>query len=150
MKTLLILALVAITSLAQANTKNLEQLKNIVDEMNYALSVEWDQEDQAFKSMAMDKFFMQAKDLQEQGLTKQEMIDFLKAEYPAFDVDKTLEKLSNQININDLSDTQLADLITEDLTKSYDAGANWLWIDGRGGIYIVLPIGAFLSIVIQL
>ena len=51
-------------------------LDSTFSEMNYLLNVEWDQKDQVYFNNTVDGFESQVKDLQSQGLTNKELIEY--------------------------------------------------------------------------
>lgn len=98
------------------------EIKTVVDELNYTLSVEWDQQDEAFLKNSLDAF--EAK-LSEKGITHQDLLSYVAQE-------------------NDMSVQELMKVIREGAT--YKKGASW-----NGVIYVLagigLGIGIFFTIV---
>lgn len=99
------------------------EIKSVVDELNYTLSVEWDQQDEAFLKSAINAF--EAK-LSDKGISHKDLLTFVAAE-------------------NDMSVQELVKVIREGAT--YKKGASW-----NGVIYVLagigLGIGIFFTIVL--
>ncbi len=53
-------------------------LKKAYDEMNYSLTVEWDQKNEAFYEAQIKKFNNSIRDLKAEGLTNSELLAFAK------------------------------------------------------------------------
>jgi hypothetical protein len=128
-----------LTVQAQASTQS--GLKAAFDELNYALSVEWDQKDKNFQTEQMKKFSAQLRELQAQGLTQTEMIEFAKSQVKDKRLAKELETAFSMIKINQMSATEANKYMLDIIQKSYSAGASW-----SGDVFIIL--GATMLLVL--
>ncbi len=99
-------------------------LKQSIDELNYALTVEWDQKDEAFLNSSIETF---KRDLAVQGISQDELLSIVAAQ-------------------NNMSEDQVMELIRA--TAHYKQGASW-----NGVIYVLggigLGIGIFFTIVLM-
>lgn len=104
-----------------AGTKS--EIKSVVDDLNYTLSVEWDQQDEAFLKSALNVF--EAK-LSEKGISHKDLLSYAAEE-------------------NNMSVQELMKLIREGAT--YKKGSSW-----NGVIYVLggigLGIGIFFTVVL--
>ena len=130
---LMMLAFTLLTVQANAATHN--SLKAAFDDLNYSLSVEWDQTDKAFYDAKMDEFAKTVKELQAQGLTNQQLIDFTVSQVQDKKLAKDLETAFNMVVINKMSPTEAHKYVTEVMSNNYSRGASW------GGEVVLGAIG---------
>lgn len=126
---------------AHAGTTSQQGLKAAFDELNYSLTVEWDQKDKEFYVEQMKKFHRTLDELQAKGMTTAQLIEFAKSEVKNERVAKDLETAFNMISINKMSSAEANKYIIETLKRSYNSGASW------GGEVVVLVAVAALIIV---
>jgi hypothetical protein len=119
----LMLALSIFTVQAHATTQ--QGLKAAFDELNYSLTVDWDQKDEAFKNDQMKKFTAVLRDLQAKGLTNAQLVEFVKSEVKDAKVAKDVETAFNMISINKMSPAEANNYMMETMKKSYSVGASW-------------------------
>lgn len=124
----------------QAHATTQDGLKAAFDEMNYALSVEWDQKDQNFYETQLKNFTATIRELQKKGLTNAQMIDFAKSQVKDQRMAKDLETAFTMITINKMSSEEASKYMMESMKRSYSNGAAW-----AGDVLIYL--GAALLIV---
>lgn len=122
---------------AHAVTNN--GLKAAFDELNYALTVEWDQKDKAFYTEQMKNFTSTLRELQSKGLTNNQLVDFVKSEVKNEKVARDLETAFSMIQINKMSSEEASKYMVETMKKSYSAGASW-----NGDVIIYLAVGLLL------
>ncbi len=130
---------------AQASTQN--GLKAAFDELNYSLTVDWDQKDQSFYSSKMKAFQETLNDLQTKGLTNDQLVAFVKSEVKDEKIARDLETAFNMIEINKMSSAEASNYMVETMQRSYNHGASW---NGSGsavaGIVIVaIIIGVLIA-----
>ena len=133
----LMIALAFTTTTAFANTN--AGLKAAFDELNYSLTVEWNQKDKAFYDAQMKKFNNTLKELQAKGLTNAELISFVKSEVKDAKVAKDMETAFTMIQINKMSASEAANYMTETMKRSYSAGASW-----NGDAFLYIGLGVLL------
>jgi hypothetical protein len=135
-KMIAMLMVVSVFSVS-ANATSQNGLKAAFDELNYSLTVEWDQKDQDFYTAQMKKFTAQIRDFQAQGLTNAQLINFAKAEVKDAKVARDLETAFNMIALNKMSSEEASKYMVETMKKSYSAGASW---NGDAFGYIVVGV----------
>lgn len=138
-KKLITLMMVLSIFTVHANAASNNSLKAAFDELNYALTVEWDQKDKDFYTEQMKSFSAVIRDLQSKGLTNAQLIDFVKSEVKNEKVAKDLETAFSMISINKLSSEDASKYMIETMKKSYSAGASW-----NGEVFLYLGIGVLL------
>ncbi len=131
----LMMVVAIFTVQAQAATQN--GLKAAFDEMNYALTVEWDQKDQSFYEAQLKKFTGVVRDLQKSGMTNAQMIDFAKSEIKDAKVAKDLETAFSMITINKMSSEEASKYMMSSMKRAYSNGASW---NGDAVLYLVAGI----------
>lgn len=119
----LMLVCAIFTVSAQATSHN--GLKAAFDELNYALTVEWDQQDKDFYVDQMKSFKNKVNELQFQGLTQKELIDFAKSEVKDKKLSADLDTAFSMISLNRMNGEQASEYLVEMIKKSYSTGASW-------------------------
>lgn len=109
----------------QANAVSNNSLKTAFDELNYALSVEWNQTDRAFYDAQMQKFTEQVKSLQAQGMTNAELIEFATSNIKDANLAKEVKNAMTLVQINKLPANEARKMVMETISKSYNRGASW-------------------------
>lgn len=98
-------------------------INDSIDELNYALTVEWDQQDEAFLKAAIATF---KADLSSRGISNEELLSMVAKQ-------------------NNMSEEELINLVKT--SASYKKGASW-----NGVIYVLggigLGVGIFFTIVL--
>ncbi|MFL5783824.1 MAG: hypothetical protein ACJ76H_04380 [Bacteriovoracaceae bacterium] len=112
-------------------------LKSAFDELNYSLTVEWNQKDKSFYDAQMKKFKDTLAGLQAKGLTNAELIEFVKAEVKDAKVAKDMQTAFTMIQIQKMSASDAANYMTETMKKSYSTGASW---NGEAVMYIGIGV----------
>lgn len=133
----LVLALSIFSVHAHATTQN--GLKAAFDELNYSLSVEWDQKDKDFYTTQMKNFSATIRDLQAKGLTNSQLVDFVKTEVKDQRVARDLETAFNMISINKMSSEDASKYMVETMKRSYTQGASW-----NGDVLLYLGVGLLI------
>lgn len=123
-----------------ANAVTNNNLKAAFDELNYALSVDWDQKDQDFYKSQMDKFNSTLSALQAQGMTNQEMIDFTLSQLKDAKAQKDLQTALTMVQINRMGAKEAQKYVTDVMNKSYSRGASWGGEVIVGAIVLVLIV----------
>jgi hypothetical protein len=138
-KKLIALMMVLSIFTTQANASTTDGLKAAFDELNYALTVDWDQKDKEFHADQMKKFTSSIRDLQSKGLSNAQLVDFAKSQVKNAQVAKDLETALNMIQINKMSGAEANKYILDTMKKSYSAGASW-----NGEVFIYLAVGVLI------
>lgn len=121
MSLMLVCALFTVS--AQATTQN--GLKAAFDELNYALTVEWDQQNKDFYVEQMKTFKKKVNELQAQGLSNKEMIEFAKSQVKNKKLAAELDTAFSMISINRMDGEKASEYLVDLVKKSYSTGASW-------------------------
>lgn len=129
----------------QAHATTKDGLKAAFDELNYSLTVEWDQKDKTFYSEQMKKFTASLRELQADGLTSEELVTFVKSEVKNERVAKDLETAFNLISINKMSSQDASKYMVETMKRSYSSGANYqgeatVILASLGALFVIAAI----------
>lgn len=108
---------------AQATSTN--GLKAAFDELNYALTVEWDQENKDFYVEQMKKFRGKVEKLQAMGLSNKELIEFAKSEVKNKKIAAELETAFTMISLNKMSAEESSEYLVNIIKNGYSTGASW-------------------------
>ncbi len=109
----------------QANAATNNGLKAAFDDLNYSLTVDWNQTDRAFYDQQMQNFSDKINSLRTQGLTNQELVDFTISQVKDQAVARDLRTALTMVRVNKLTGQEALDYVTEALNKSYSRGASW-------------------------
>lgn len=120
----------------QAHASAQDGLKKAFDEMNYALTVEWDQKDQSFYETELKKFTSVIRDLKKTGLSNEEMIEFAKSQVKDARVAKDLETAFSVITVNKMNSEEASKYMMDSMKRAYSDGASW-----SGGVTLYLVVG---------
>jgi hypothetical protein len=138
-KKLIALMMVISMFTVSANAATQTGLKAAFDELNYSLSVEWDQTNKDFYSAQMKKFSSSVNALQAKGLTNAELVAFVKSEVKDARVAKDLETAFNMIQINKMTSEDASKYMVETMKKSYSTGASW-----NGEVFVYLAVAVLI------
>ena len=130
---------------AQAQVASHQDLKSVVDEFQFALTVEWDQKDKSFYDAQTRKFQKSLESLQAQGMSDLEMLDYLKSTIKDERVSKDLDQLYQQVSLNKISRSEVQKLVKETFSKTYNQGANW---NGSGSATIAVAVVVIIAAVL--
>lgn len=137
----MVISLFTVNAYASSNAG----LKAAFDELNYSLSVEWDQKDKDVYAAQMKKFSATVKELQSKGLTNSQLIDFVKSEIKDEKIARDMQTALTMISLNKMSASDAANYMTETMKNSYAKGANWnggtsMLLIGAGVLLIVVAV----------
>ncbi len=133
----LMIAVSLFTVQAQAATQS--GLKAAFDELNYSLSVEWNQTDKAFYEAQVQKFVGVVRDMKAKGLSNEDMMAFAKNEIKDGNAAKSIETAFNMININKMDAQEASNYMMETMKKTYSRGASF-----EGEVLMYLGIGVLV------
>ncbi len=118
------------------------ELKVAYDELNYSLTVEWDQKDPAFRTNKMNEFSKTIRSLQIKGLTTTELIDFAKSQVKDAKIASDIDSALKVIETNKMSAEEANRYATEVMKKAYSTGASWQGRgNGSGLISLIILVG---------
>ncbi len=130
------LMVVAAIFTTQVQASSYSGLKEAFDEMNYSLTVEWDQNDKTFYDTQFKKFMATVRELQKTGLTGKEMIEFAKTQVKDAKVANDLETAFSMITINRMSSEEASKYMMDSMKRAYSQGASW-----NGEVVLYLTLG---------
>lgn len=142
---LMVLSIFTTQAMASSNTG----LKAAFEELNYSLTVEWDQKDESFYNEQMSIFASKVDELKSEGLSQSDLINFAKSELKNAKSSFDLESALKVIQVNKLTASEANTYVLEAMKGSYSTGANWadnndtlLWGTILGlGVVVYLILG---------
>jgi hypothetical protein len=140
LKKLMTFSMIFCLTIVQAHASTNNGLKAAFDDMNYALTVEWDQTDRTFYNSQIELFRSKIAELQKDGLSNQELISFTLSHVKDANAAKDLETAFNLIAINKMAAHEAQRFVTDVMNKSYNRGASWGGEVIIGAIVLVLVI----------
>lgn len=141
------LVFATLTVNVQASTKN--GLKAAFDELNYALSVEWDQRDQEFFNNQSEAFTKEILKLQRAGVSNQEILESVLNELHDKNLARDIRTTYSLVSINALSPEEAEAQVKLMLQNSYQKGASWNGGSVLLGMVLVIAIIAVVGIIYQ-
>lgn len=145
LKKLIALPMILALFIVESHAVTQNGLKAAFDNLNYALTVEWNQTDKDFYSAQMDKFSSELTKLQDAGMTNQELVNFAVSQMKDQGVAKDVETALNMVQINKMSKSEAQRYVTDVMNKSYNQGASWN--GGVGGAILLILIIAVAAVV---
>jgi hypothetical protein len=145
-KKMITLLMVMTIFTVHANAASQNSLKAAFDEMNYALTVEWDQKDKEFYTEQMKKFKATLNELQAKGLTNAQLVEFVKSEVKDKSIARDIETAFSMITINKMNQEDASRYMVDTMKKSYSSGASW---GGEAIMYLavgLLIVGAAIAL----
>lgn len=119
----LVVILTTLSTSTYASVNN--GLRTALDELNYSLTVEWDQTDKEFFNQQVERFKETIQDLRREGLSDAELLTFLNSQVPNDQVARDLKQTFSIVNISEMSPSELNDHILSTARKSQQTGASW-------------------------
>lgn len=129
---------------AAAPVNNLKSLASAYDKLNFALTVEWDQKDKAFHTAQMKEFKKVVMNLQKEGLSNKEILEFAKVKINNKKAAKELETLFDVVKINKLTQQEAREFILETVKNNSSQGSNWLGSASTSSFIALLVIIAII------
>jgi hypothetical protein len=151
MKNIISLFLCFIFSLPPLNAATTEknQLQKAVDDLQYAITVEWDQKDQLFYNTQMEAFKKSLQELHGSGMPISEMVaefaKMIKDEKVANEFSKTF----NLIDSNKMSFDHAVEIMNRSISQTYQRGASWSGEAVLGISLVVIIMGAMTLILMS-
>lgn len=125
MKRVFIFILMLITFSVQATAATHNGLKSAFEELNYSLSVEWDQKDQNFFNAQSEKFSSEIMKLHASGLSNQELLDFTISQIKDEKLAREIQTTYSLVSINAMTAKDAQEHIRSVVEKTYNRGASW-------------------------
>lgn len=125
---------------AQAQIVSHQSLKDLVDQLQFSLTVEWDQKDLNFRNEKLKAFNEGLANLRKQGLTDRELLDFIKSEVKDQKVSKDIDELYSMLLKKNVSSQLLESKFLDLAKKTQNRGASWsiedLPLAGQIGVFV--------------
>lgn len=140
----LLLAFAFVTT-ASASTVGAHSINAAIDEFNFAVTVEWDQQDQAFYQAQMKKFLANLNTLRAQGATTAEIIDVAVSTVKNEKLAQEMKSILELIEVEKLSVEEAQGMLLEATKNNSSTGASWssdawVWIGPVLGIAVLLAL----------
>ena len=133
-------------TMASAPVNHLNELKAAFDALNFSIQVQWDQKDKMFYNAKVNEFKKVVEDLQEKGLTNEELIEFVKRNIKDKNIAQDVDKLFETIKTSSMSKAEARKFIIDYVGKNYSEGASWMGSTSAAiilvGLLIVLAVVA--------
>lgn len=100
-------------------------LEEAFSELNYALTVEWDQKNEEFYHQSNEKFANALIALRVQGLTNEDFKKFISKKLKERGFALDVDQLFNSISFSKMPSLQVEQILTEAMKKSYSQGTSW-------------------------
>ncbi|HXH75467.1 MAG TPA: hypothetical protein VNJ08_10910 [Bacteriovoracaceae bacterium] len=125
-------------------------LKSVIDDFNYSMTVEWDQVDKEFQADQVRLLKDSLKDLKAQGLTNDEIMNFIVTHMADKKIGQDASALYEMVKLNTMSSSDALMVIQELMKESSLNGANFsgsttLKYIGIGALAIVLMFSIAIS-----
>ncbi|MFG1503810.1 hypothetical protein ACRXCV_05695 [Halobacteriovorax sp. GFR7] len=117
------MALVCFSFSALANIE--AKIAPIFEEVEFKLSVEWDQKDQNFYNETVKSFEKQLGDLAQEGITPSEVLNYLQANIKDKKVASELSNLVGSIDVENMTLEESKSLIQDYVDGMKNTGANY-------------------------
>ena len=140
-----ILSFVIFTAHAEVATGYSGALKDAFDDLNYGLTVEWDQQDQAVYHGEVDKFQARILELKKSGLSEKEFLNFLVSNVKDANAAADLKQLYEIASAQNLSSIEMQNMTQEILNRHYSKGSSWAGVGllvGIGVLAVLLGVAA--------
>ena len=124
-----------------------QSLKLLFDELNYSLSVEWDQKDQTFYKEKTGNFEKGLEELRKQGLSNEELLTFARTQIKNGQTQGEFDSLMLMLKADSLNPSEANKMVNDLVRKNYSQGANWSGDPVAIGLGIVL-VGLIALIII--
>ena len=111
---------------ANAPISQMKQLKTAFDQLNFSLQVEWDQKDKKFYNKKVGEFHKSLKELQAQGLSNKELLEFIKQNIQDKKLAGDIDDLFSTIQSSKMTGKEARAFALEYVSRNYATGANWL------------------------
>lgn len=133
MKYLSILLVFCFSLNAFASTGAMKELESAMDNYQFAMTVEWDQKDQAFKAKQLELLNAKMGELFKQGLTSQDVKVLIGTRFKDSKVAEAA-KVKIALMGNKLTPSNVVDVLKDSSSDIYSQGASWT---GNTQIFVI-------------
>lgn len=143
-KKMLSIAMLFVFMTVQANAGTNNSLKAIFDDLNYSLTVEWDQKDKGFHDAQVEKFNKRIADARANGASVEEIAQYAVSQVKDAKIAKELQTTLSLLKIGALSQAEAQKMLMETVKRSQISGASWNGSAGPVLIAIAIIAGMVL------
>ena len=122
-------------------------LDQAIQNLQFALTVEWDQKDSNFRNEVMKQFQIEVTKLEKSGMTREQILTELKTKVldsrTAADLDKVIQLSKDQ----KVSKEEIRKIVTSNIERSQRTGASWQG-DSAGTVIAAVVIVAIVVLII--
>ncbi len=122
-----------------------DELTRSFDELNYKMNVEWDQKDPGFMDEALKEFEKNIADLQAQGLSNNELVEYTLGKIKDKKTRDEISELTSAINEGQLNPEEARSFAISKMNSIYSHGASWT--GGRAGLHVAFVLGVVVLLV---
>ena len=122
----LLVLMLSFQSMASTPVTHLHQLKSAFDRLNFAIQVEWDQKDKMFYNAKVSEFKKAVEALQKEGLTNEELLEFVKRNIKDKNIAGDVDSLFETIKSSSMTKAEARKFIIDYVGKNYAQGASWM------------------------
>jgi hypothetical protein len=144
MRIISILLLLCLSFNALASTGSVAEFKAIMDDYEYSMNVEWDQNDPAFFQRKMKETTDKLEALTSKGMAKKDMLEFIEMRHTD---GSTIDnfRAAQKILPTNASATEIINFWNQNSSHFYAKGASWTASDNVWTIGIWVTISAFIA-----
>lgn len=132
MKIISVLLALCFTMNVFASTGGISELSAAMDEYQFAMTVEWDQKDQAFKAKQLEALSSKMGELFKEGLTPQDVNVLIDNRFKNSQVAQAA-KLKLSLMGNNITPANVVDILKDNSSDIYSNGASW---NGNAQIFV--------------
>lgn len=143
----LILSLCLFSASLFASPVEREGLKEAMQELNYSLTVEWNQDDSKFYVDQITKFQDRINQLGLKNLDRNEAFMIALSQVKDGQYKSNVQATLSKINVNHLSNEEVQALLIQIAEKTNSVGSSW---NGREYVPFLVIISAFTAITVTL
>ncbi len=129
----------AATPIQHAGASAIE-LNKAFDSLNYKLNVEWDQKDSQFFDATLSEFEKEISNLQHDGVTMDEVINFTKEKIKDKQIQNDINELTSIVAHSKMSNEEARAFIVSKLNSTYANGASWQGRRSRCATAIIVGV----------
>lgn len=139
--------MVAVIPTTQAMAQN-ASVENAINELNYTLSVEWNQKDEAVKKAAFAKFYGELQALEAQGVSRDEIYATIKSKVLTAQAAKDVDAIIGLAKAGRITAQEARAQLGAYLNKAQATGANWSSGATLGGIGLALVVIGLVALAV--
>lgn len=139
MKHLIVLFALLLSVSAFASSKS-ELIAPLYQDLEFKLTVEWDQKDGAFYNEALKNFKEEILKLKDQGVTSEDIFNYLKESSKDAKVSDEINEIINSVDLSKMDLQETNDLLNKYATKAFSKGASYHGRNNGWGVFWYLAI----------